>query len=434
MQPKLLLDHELAVSQSGYVVRALLTLEGRAPDAASRVPLDLSLVLDRSGSMAGEKLDAAREAAALLVRRLRPEDVVSVVAYDDDVETVAPPADGAAQESLAGRILAIEPGGMTNLSGVWLRGHELVADAKRRMGAAGEGAMHRVLLLTDGQANVGITDPRLLVGLCAKARLAGVTTTTIGFGEGYDEGLLRAMADAGGGSTYYIERADQAPGVFEEEIEGLLSLSAQNVAVELRPSPAVQLVAVHHRYPSVPLPDGAGVRLEVGDVYAREPKALLCEFFVPALGAAAGEAVAIADVVVHAYVLTTEGGVERREVRFPIAAPLSAAGRREPEVRREMMLLEAARAREAALEARERGDYAAGSAVLAAVPEMLASLGADDPVLREEAADLRAMAARFDAGDVGSADAKYIAQRAYNAHRRKEGYAGKLRRGPRDEA
>ena len=427
MQPSLLLDYELALSQSGYIVRALLKLEGRAPDAGARVPLDLSLVLDRSGSMAGEKLEAALEAAALAVRRLRPEDVVSVVAYDDEVTTVAPPATGAAQASLPAQILAIGPGGCTNLSGGWLRGHDLVAEVRRRArsGGGAEGGMHRILLLTDGLANAGITDPALLVGLCEKARAAGITTTTIGFGEDYDEHLLRAMADAGGGNTYYIERPDQAPGVFEEELEGLLSLAAQNVVVEVRPSPAVQLVAVHHRYPSSAVAEG--VRLDVGDVYAREPKSLLVEFFVPGLDG--GATVAIADVTVTGYVLTAEGGVERREVRFPIAAPLDRAGQREPEVRREMMLLEAAKAREAALEARARGDYAAGSASLAAMAPIISRMAEGDVRLLEEAEDLLAMARQFDSGMVSSADAKYLGQAVYNAHRKKEGYAGKLRRG-----
>lgn len=429
MQPSLLLDHELAVSQDGYVVRALLKLEGRVPDAGARVPLNLSLVLDRSGSMAGEKLAAAREAAALAVRRLRPEDVVSVVAYDDEVITVAPPATGAEQGALPAELLAIPAGGMTNLSGGWLRGHELVAEARRAAGGAGEGGMHRILLLTDGCANVGITDPKLLVGLCQKARLAGITTTTIGFGADYDEHLLRAMADAGGGGAYYIERPDQAPGVFEEELAGLLSLAAQNVTVEVRPSPAVQLVAVHHRYPETVLPEG--VRLDVGDVYAREPKSLLVEFFVP--GLEGGAAVAIADVVVQAYVLTAAGGLERQEVRFPIAAPLDRAGRREPEVRRELLLLEAARAREAALEARERGDYEAGRAALASMAPMLAEVADGDAVLREEMEDLETMARQFEEGTVSAADAKYLGQAVYNAHRKKEAYAARLRRRPGGE-
>jgi Ca-activated chloride channel homolog len=347
------------------------------------------------------------------------------------VTTVALPATGAEQPDLPQRILGIESGGSTNLSGGWLRGHELVGGVQRK-GALGAGAMNRVILMTDGQANAGITDPARLVGLCRAARKAGVTTTTIGFGADYDEALLKAMAEAGGGEAYYIERPDQAPGVFEEELEGLLSLSAQNVAVEIRPTAAVELVAVHHRYPGAEVE--GGVRVELGDLYAREPKALLLEFFVPGLGVN-GAAVDIAVVAVTAYVLTAGGGVELVTVTLPIEAPLDAAGKAEPEVRREMVLLEAARAREAALEAGSRGDYAAGSAVLAAaVPMLRAVAGCDnDLVLREEATDLEAMAAQFEAQQVSAADEKYLGQRAHNAYRKREAYQAKLaRRRPSD--
>jgi Ca-activated chloride channel family protein len=279
--------------------------------------------------------------------------------------------------------------------------------------------------MTDGQANVGVTEPERLVGLCRTARAAGITTSTIGFGADYDEHLLRQMADAGGGSAYYIERPDQAPGVFAEELEGLLSIAAQNVAVTIAPSAAVQLVGVHHRYPTTETAEG--LRVDLGDLYAREPKALLLEFFVPSLGTSA-EPVAIGTVSVLAYVLSEDGGLARQEVTFPIAAPLDLAGKQEPEVRREMLLLEAAKAREAALEARARGDYAAGSDALAAVAPMLAHLAADDAVLREEMADLEAMAGQFAAREVSAADAKYLGQRAYNAHRKKEAYGEKLSR------
>jgi len=146
-----------------------------------------------------------------------------------------------------------------------------------------------------------------------------------------------------------------------------------------------------------------------------------------------GAAVEIAVVAVTAYVLTAGGGVELVTVTLPIEAPLDAAGKAEPEVRREMVLLEAARAREAALEARSRGDYAAGQAVLAAMAPIVAEMAGEDAVLREEVADLQAMAAQFWAQEVSAADAKYLGQRAHNAHRKREAYQGKLaRRRPSD--
>ena len=419
MQHKVLVDYELAVAQNGFIVRAMLRLAGRAPSLRNRIPLNLSIVLDRSGSMAGEKLEAARDAAALLIRRLHPDDVVSVVAYDEEVTTVAEPATGEEQAALQTTVRAIEPGGSTNLSGGWLRGHELVANGRR------EGGVNRVMLMTDGRANAGITDPRALVGLCRTACASGVTTTTLGFGADYDERLLREMADAGGASTYYIERPDQAAGVFEEELEGLLTLSAQNVTVHIRPTAHVQLAAVRHHYPMTRTRDE--VRLELGDLYAREPKALLVEFFVPGLGDATD--VRIAEVVVHAHVLTDGGGVERQEIRFPIVSALSPEGHTEPEVRREVLLLDAARARDAARERHDRGDDPGAGAILREMSALLrASPEASTPELEEQADDLVTLAAQFERSSVSDMDRKYMAQRAYNAHRGKRGYEEKLAR------
>ena len=423
MQHKVLVDYELAVAQQGFIVRAMLKLEGKAPTRDNRIPLNLSVVLDRSGSMAGEKLEAARHAAAMLIRRLHPDDVVSVVAYDDQAVTVADPAPGATQPTLPNAVSGIQPGGSTNLSGGWLRGHELVSRNKR------EGGVNRVVLMTDGLANTGITDPLKLLDLSRSACTTGVTTTTIGFGADYDEKLLRGMADAGGANTYYIERPDQASDVFAEELEGLLSLSAQNVSVEIRPASQVTLVAVRHDYPTTAV--AGGVRLDIGDVYAREPKSVLVELFVPSLADASVDMsnVRLAEIVVNAHVLTDGGGVERQEIRFPVTSPLTDTGHTEPEVRREILLLDAAKAREDALRKRDEGDMGGAAAMLSRVSFALAAaspeLGRD---LDEQAGDLDMLAAQFAMDQVSEADAKYLAQRAYNAHRGKHAYEAKLSR------
>jgi len=427
MQHTVLVDYELAVAQQGFIVRALLKLAGNAPTPNNRIPLNLSVVLDRSGSMAGDKLAAARDAAAMLVQRLHPTDTVSVVAYDDEVITVAEPATGETQATLPNQIQHIQAGGSTNLSGGWLRGRELVARGKR------EGGVNRIVLLTDGLANAGITEPDKLLGLCRNACGTGITTTTIGFGADYDEKLLRGMADAGGASTWYIERPDQAADVFTEELEGLLTLCAQTVSAEIRPSDAVTLTAIRHQYPTTTLGSGAA-RLEIGDIYAREPKSVLVEFFVPALLDEKGDVgdVRVAEIVVIANVLTDAGGVERQEIAFPVVSHLTAAGHAEPEVRREMLLLDAAQAREDALRKRSEGDLGAAAAilrdmsvVLAAAPAAYGDVASD---LSEQALDLSDMAGRFVAEEVSEEDAKYLAQRAYNAHRGKRAYEAKLSR------
>jgi Ca-activated chloride channel homolog len=421
MNTSILLDHEPITG--GRIVRALLRIEAEAPTRADRLPLNLSLVLDRSGSMHGEKLDAARRAAALLVRRLAPTDVVSVVAYDDQVHTVARPAAGAEQANLPKEIEAIEPGGSTNLSGGWLRGRELTAEGRLDQG------VNRVILLTDGLANVGIQDPQQLMGLTAAGRKAGITTTTIGFGEDYDERLLRGMADAGGGNMYYIENADQAAAIFGDELQGLLDLGAQNVAVVVQPGPATELVAVHHDYPSAST--AGGLRLELGDIYAREPKPLLVELLVR--DDVAPELLALT-FTISGDVLLADGGVERSVMTLPVSVAASEGARVEPEVRREMLLLAAAKARREALERRAEGDFDGAAGALRSARGMLheSALFDADGELQEEAADLDVMAASFDAQQVTAADQKYLYQRSYSSMSGRRRKAELIRR-PRDE-
>jgi Ca-activated chloride channel family protein len=420
LKPSVLLDYQAAVERDGFVVRALLKLEGQAPEN-SRAPLNISLVLDRSGSMHGDKLHFARNAAAMLVRRLSPEDVVSVVTYDNEVHTVAPPARGDAQPGLADAIGRIEAGSTTNLSGGWLKAREHLQQGRTLDERI---KTNRLVLLTDGLANVGITDGNQLVGLCRQALEHGVTTTTIGFGADYDEQLLRSMADAGGGNMCYIETPDQAPGVFEEEIEGLLSLAAQNISIEVRPTGDVEFVRVHHDVPAHQV-DG-GFALEFGDLYAREPRSVLIEFFAPYfLDSTPRE---IARIVMRADVLTAEGGVEHQEITLPIASTLSAEGHSEPEIQRQVLLLSAAKAREEALRRRDMGDFGGAEHVLRETSAALIADACEAPEVSEQATDLRALADQMRENSFSVREEKYMRQRAYNAHRGKELYEEKLRR------
>ena len=423
MKSQVILDYQLATGRVGYAVRALLKFEGDAAQSEGKVPLNLSLVLDRSGSMGGEKMEYARQAAAFLVRRLRPFDVVSVVAFDDQVTTVAEPATGEGQAGLPAEIERIDVGGSTNLSGGWLRGRELVS----RQVVAGEtgakpdrAAVNRVILLTDGQANVGITDPSRLRGLCGRALEDGVTTSTVGFGADYDEDLLRNMSEAGGGHSYYIENPDQAPGVFEEEIEGLLSLAAQNIEVKVKPEQTVELVNVYNDYPNHGGPDGITVTL--GDLYARDPKSLLIEFFVPGIEALGDRN--IAEINVTADVINADGSVERQAIRIPVAASLSAEGAQEPEIQRTKVLLDAAKAREEARERGRRGDFDGAAAVLREAVVGCQAM----PGMSEQGEDLEAMALKYSNQDISPADEKYLFQRAYNARRGKQVYEEKISR------
>lgn len=418
----LTLDHRHLPDRGGYLVRALLELQGTARTAASRVPLRLSLVIDRSGSMDGPPLEAATAAAADLVRRLAPEDVVSVVAFDDQVITAVPPHRAGGEAHVAERILGIVAGGTTNLSGGWLRGRELVSRDRA------DGAVHRVLLLTDGHANVGITDPVELAELAAQSKAKGITTSCVGVGDGYDEALLRAMADAGGGNAFHIERPDQAALAFGDELAGLQTLAGQNLSVTIALDDAVTLAHVHHDWPSVDGPEGR--TFELGDLYAREPKRLLVEFFCAT--APSPDARALARLTLRADVREESGGLVHQEVVLPIAATLESAGQEAPTITREVLLSEAARARAQAAADVRRGEAAQARRAL----DVMARKLSEAPMAEEftdEVRDLAELSRKFEMEEATESDARYLQQKAYNARRGKRMYdRGFTRRRPEE--
>lgn len=405
-------------SPAGHIVRALLRIEGEAPSDDARIPLNLAFVLDRSGSMAGGKLEAVKCAARDLIQRLHPDDRVSVVAFDDAVQTVARSGSADEQQGLLRNLMAIGPGGCTNLSGGWLQGRALVQDALQRDG------VNRVVLLTDGLANAGITDPSILRQLCSDALGARVSTTTVGVGAGYDENLLGDLAEAGGGFTYYIERLDQTGSIFEEELEGLLSIAAQNLTVRIRPQSGASLITAHHTYPST-IETGGVLALTLGDLYAREPGELLVDFEVPASSnPTEGERIAIAEVSIEADVWAADGAFERQVITLPVEFDPTLGAVSHPEVTRVFTLLEAARARREAVALGDRGDAAGAAEVLEDAALALELSDLDDPSVAAEVGDLRQMAQTLSVQETMSViDRKYMyaKERAYSRNRRGAG-------------
>ncbi len=234
--------------------------------SSSRRPLNLSLVLDRSGSMGGTPLRYAIQAAQKLVDYLTPEDFLSVVIYDDKAEVILPPQKVEEPGAIKQKISKIYAGGCTNLSGGWLLGCEQVKSNQSPE------RLNRVLLLTDGLANYGIRDPQVLTKTSQDKAEEDIITTTLGFGNNFNEDLLINIANAAGGNFYFIQSPDDASQVFEIEMESLVSVMAQNLTVTLQPEDFVAMGEILNNYRTQKV--GNNIEVFMGDVYGVEPKPL----------------------------------------------------------------------------------------------------------------------------------------------------------------
>jgi Ca-activated chloride channel family protein len=230
---KMIANLDRRFAPTGTTSERYLRVQVVAPEriSQSRLPLNLALVIDRSGSMSGTKLDKAKEAASFCVRNLSGTDRVAVIAYDDTVRVVAPSSrlTPDVKATLVRQIEAIQPGGSTNLAGGWLTGAQEVANHMHEAGY-----LNRAILLSDGLANVGLVDTAELAHHASELRERGVSTTTMGIGADFNEELMEQLAIKGGGHFYFIEQAAQIPDFLHRELGEVLATVAREVKLEVR--------------------------------------------------------------------------------------------------------------------------------------------------------------------------------------------------------
>ncbi len=257
-------------------VLELVVIPPSARASDCRPQLNLALVIDRSGSMSGEKIDHVRQAAAHVLDLLQEQDQVAIVAYDDTINVLSPSqhVTPQARASLKSRILELMPGNMTNLCGGWLSGCEEIARAAH--GASGQ--LNRTLLLTDGLANVGITDLEV-IGLHASQLLnKGIATSTFGVGLDFNEHLLEHMANQGGGRFYFIADPHAIPSIFVQEFQELAAVTAQAVEVMLQ-IPAQVGAKVLGSWRSEQ--NGPDLHLWLGDIPASQRREVYIRLLLP---------------------------------------------------------------------------------------------------------------------------------------------------------
>ena len=227
---KLTVEPSQSVFAAGQANKAYLkvSLEGLPlAEEAGRPPVNVSLVIDRSGSMTGAKIEQAKEAAILALSRLSPQDRVSVIAFDHRVEVVVPAGPFQDFEGMRRRIQAIQPGGSTAI-------YAAVRQAGQSVGeAVSPEAVSRVILMSDGQANVGPSSPADLERLGRELGGHGIAVTTIGLGLGYDEELMTRLALASDGNHAFVENPEQLADIFNKEFGDVLSVVGQDVEIEI---------------------------------------------------------------------------------------------------------------------------------------------------------------------------------------------------------
>ncbi len=224
-----------AASEATHVlVRIVAPSQPTDVVATPRAPLDLALVIDRSGSMSGRPLEAALESAARIVNGLRSDDRVAVVAFDGEIEVVQPLVAATDRASLVQRIRSIDARGSTDLFGGWEEAVKQLAPFTRKDRIA------RVILLSDGQANHGLVNEQEIFARVTKAAGAGITTSTVGLGHGFNESLMTGMATAGEGVANFGQTADDLDEAFEEQFAILSNSYLRQVKVSVQGGSDVQ--------------------------------------------------------------------------------------------------------------------------------------------------------------------------------------------------
>lgn len=369
-----------------FTIRLMLTLEGDTYKKKERSPLNLALVLDRSGSMHGAKLTNVKEATKLLVSKLSKDDIFSLTIFDDKVKRLVAPVRIGESHDLAITIDKIRSGGSTFLSGGYEEGCTL---------AAGNNAgdyVSRVILLTDGLANVGIQDPEKLAAFAGSLREKGISTTTIGVGNDYDESLLGKIAGNGGGGTYFIETPNDAPGVFTEELGCLQSLVATDCEVRFVP----EMGGV--RFGQLNTYDISRNRaFLLGDIYGGQQKTLVLEIELPPMHVAPNIVLGIFEVT---YRDTTTEKMETKHIRVPAAISVVAqadfAGAvPDRDVTLQACFLTIAHAKAESMELADAGNYEDAASLLEKYIEAIRELNLEDAALERELRELGKRAKNF---------------------------------------
>ncbi len=384
------------VLPAGASQRAVVKVSLDAPllrEKTERPPVNLAIVLDRSGSMSGGgKLEKAKEAAIAALHRLTERDMFSLVMFDHEVETLVPPQSAGNTEWIESRINSIRARGNTALFGGVSQG---AAEVRKHL----EGRyVSRILLLSDGQANVGPSQPEDLGRLGAALMKEHIAVTTIGVGADYNEDLMTKLAQHSDGNTYFVESSRDLPRIFAAELGDVLSVFARDVKLEIEFSDGVRPVRIIGRDGRL---DDRKVEVRLNQLYGGQAKYALVEVEVSAGSASDVRKLANARC-------SYENLVNRQSERAEAEASVRFSDREKDviksvnvSVQKEMAFNVLAEARDEAIQQADKGDRTKAAATLrnagAKVRAQAAVYELDDAQLNKDAAGAAAAAASIEA-------------------------------------
>lgn len=310
--PVITLDYPYIEQGKKGIVNLLVEfdVEQFIPDStAQRPPLNVSLVIDRSGSMKGAgKMQYAIEAAKMLIDRLNNQDLLSIVAYDDKINLLQRSAPLTDKSNLKNLVSELIPRGSTNLTGGMQRGADEVKSAKSA------NSTNRVILLSDGQANEGITNPRRIGEIVRDYRNDGIQITSMGLGLDYNEDLMASIAENSGGNYYFIENPTQLEDIYEQEMSIMFAIVAKEVTFIYHPSENITKSTVHG-YPFITYNNQNEVKME--PFYSEEKRSFLIEFHH---GPAAGDSLHLGNIQFSYYDVTDS---KTKEFNLPVSVKIA---------------------------------------------------------------------------------------------------------------
>jgi Ca-activated chloride channel family protein len=382
------------------------------PANLDRPPLNLGFVLDRSGSMGGAKIDYARQAVAYGIEQLLPSDRLSLTLFDTHVQTEIPSTLATDKQKLIDQVQRIRPGSSTALHGGWVNGGMQVGQYLN------PAHLNRVILLSDGLANVGETNPDAIAQDVHGLMQRGITTTALGVGADYDDSLLEAMARSGDGNFFHIESPDQLPAIFETELQGLAATVGHSVTLTLAPSAQVTVSDVLND-----LERTAEGALKLPNLTIGSPLYVALRLRIPALAAGT-------EVLQVALTWQTPDQPEPQALAATLHLPVVSAEHMSdfpahPEVQEQVALLMAARARQEAVTCADRGDFAGASAALRRHGAQIAAAAPQSAAIAEESAALEDLSVAFETGGPSTAARKRAKSEAYHLNRSRPSSHGK---------